>query len=63
MSLTTILMVVGIIFAIMIIGKILSHSLKFILYALLILLVVVFVFGVSLTAFLNFIRNLIFATF
>lgn len=63
MELLSLLIIVGIAFGVVIIGRILAHSLKFIFYLLLILLVVVFVFGVSLTEFLDFIKNLVFLTF
>ncbi|MFC1686765.1 hypothetical protein ACFL0E_00200 [Nanoarchaeota archaeon] len=44
-------------------GRILSHALKFVFYALLVLLVVVFIFGISFTDVISFVSSLIFSTF
>ena len=44
-------------------GGIITHALKFVFYAILILIVVAFVFGISLGEVFTFVTNLIFTTF
>ncbi len=44
-------------------GRILGHALKFVFYALLVLLVVVFIFGISFTDVIGFVKSLVFASF
>lgn len=46
-----------------ILGRLFLRSLKFIFFLLLILLAAVFIFGISLSNLLDFIRNLVFFTF
>ena len=63
MDYIAILLIIGIAVFVVFFGKILTHALKFAFYALLVALVVVFVFGISLTDIVGFVRNLVFATF
>lgn len=59
----TLVIVLGIAIFVVFFGKILSHALKFFFYILLIVLALVFVFGVSLSDVINFVQELVFMTF
>ena len=59
----TLAIVLGIAIFVVFFGKILSHALKFFFYILLIILAVVFIFGVSFTDVMNFVQELVFMTF
>jgi len=63
MELMTLVIVLGIAIFVVFFGKILSHALKFFFYILLIVLALVFVFGVSLSDVINFVQELVFMTF
>tara|TARA_Y100000310_G_C20182788_1_gene578950 strand:- start:256 stop:438 length:183 start_codon:yes stop_codon:yes gene_type:complete len=59
----TLAVVLGIALFVVFFGKILSHALRFFFYILLIVLAVVFIFGVSLSDVMDFVQELVFMTF
>ena len=63
MEFITLAIVMGIATLVVFFGRILSHALKFFFYILLIVLAVVFIFGVSFSDVMNFVQELVFMTF
>ena len=63
MDVITLLIIVAVSFFVVFFGRILTHAFKFVFYALLIALAMIFIFGISLSDIIYFVQKLIFATF